>query len=508
MQGEHLTREKFNTLKKYYDETWDETSHTLHVGLFRRAGDSLERSYVQATEYLVENAAKILPITKDSTVLDVGCGAGRTIITICEQFGCSGVGVDLSDEQIRDANAYLAKVQRERIVKGLPKLRVRFVRASGSDLAEEFPKDGQFTHVVSQDALLFVTNKRSLYENIERLLVPGGVFAVADFLSEPAETTYSKQEHRLIYQLVNWNAALSFAAYREILSTVGLRIMHAEERGPDMIRTYEKLARRMKKYAKRGDATYADLLARYEHIVQAVQSGKMGWGLFFAQKPSRPVAVLAGSKRKSIGRFLAKQLHAAGYEIWLYGRHVKRLDTPFWHERSCDVSDASSIAKLLSELPRVDLVMMLADTGSAHADLETLSAEEVTGFMQAKLLGSTLFVRALLQQFSKRDAQLPIVWCGGKLTQKPKHLMLYGLVNSGLAAFVDELNAHYPETLRAYYLPTALISPSTIGDAYIRAMGPETRKLAQHPQYLADTLKRILAGSVAPGMISLEQKTL
>ena len=33
---ERETRNKFNTLKEYYDETWDLSDHTLHVGLFTK----------------------------------------------------------------------------------------------------------------------------------------------------------------------------------------------------------------------------------------------------------------------------------------------------------------------------------------------------------------------------------------------------------------------------------------------------------------------------------------
>lgn len=284
-EHEKNTREKFNYLKKYYDETWDEKSHTLHVGLFNDNNDSLENSYKQATEYLLQNASAIVPITQKSVVLDIGCGTGRTILDICLKFGCRGVGVDISDEQIKDAEIYLENLNTEREQKGLLKINVEFVRASGSDLDKTFEKDQQFTHIISQDAILLITNKKSLFQNVYRLLTPGGVFALADFLSESKAEERTESEEKLVYKLVNWNEGLSFNAYEEILKMIGLMIVKSERRDKDMIRTYEKLAQKMQDHVSKGDKTYLELKQRYESIVSSVKDGKMGWGLFFTQKP-------------------------------------------------------------------------------------------------------------------------------------------------------------------------------------------------------------------------------
>lgn len=283
-EHEKNTREKFNYLKKYYDETWDEKSHTLHVGLFNNDSDSLENAYTQATEYLIQNASAIVPITQKSVILDIGCGTGRTLIDICLEFGCRGIGIDLSDEQIKDAEIYLDNINKEREQKELPKIGAKFIRASGSDLDKTFEEDQQFTHIISQDAILLITNKRSLFQNVYRLLVPGGVFAVADFLSESKTEERTESEENLIYKLVNWNEGLSFSAYEEILKMVGLTIVKAERRDEDMVRTYGKLAQKMQDYVAKGDKTYLELKQRYESVVSSVKNGKMGWGLFFTQK--------------------------------------------------------------------------------------------------------------------------------------------------------------------------------------------------------------------------------
>ena len=282
---EQQTRKKFNALKKYYDETWDKKDHTLHVGYFGYGARTLAKAFADATDMLIKRLDEMAPVNAGSTVLDVGCGTGKTLQILCTKYGCRGVGVDISDAQIKDAKTDLTTTNRARKAKGLRLLRIKFIQGSGSDLNRLFPKKVSFTHIISQDALLLVVNKRSLFKNAFRLLVPGGALAIADFLSEAPQKTYTRDQKKLIYALVNWSGELSYAAYRAILSSIGFRLTHAEERGKDMRKTYDMLAKRLRPYAAK-DAVYADLAKRYKNIVSAVKAGKMGWGLFFAIKPT------------------------------------------------------------------------------------------------------------------------------------------------------------------------------------------------------------------------------
>jgi GTPase SAR1 family protein len=103
-----------------------------------------------------------------------------------------------------------------------------------------------------------------------------------------------------------------------------------------------------------------------------------------------------------------------------------------------------------------------------------------------------------------------MIWGAGSPNDKPKDLILYGLVNSGLSSFVNELNRHYQGIVEAFYLPFTVISPSTLGDAYIKKVGPQLQKLAKHPQTIVDTIlgvigKQIMRGG---GMIVPESKVI
>jgi len=502
MKQEQITREKFNHLKRYYDETWDIDDHTLHVGVFKEETDSLETAYKRANEELKSKLSYVAPLTAGSCILDVGCGAGRTLVDLCNRHDCGGVGVDISDAQIADARRHLRAVNTVRRRAGKKSLAIKFIRCSASELRQNLRADEQFSHVISQDAILLEQNKAALFQDIYRLLIPGGVCAIADFLSERQETGEKKK--KLLYELVNWTESLSQDMYREVLSQSGLVVTDEDRRDTDMIKTYVLLAERLRAITSVEDEVLQELRLRYEQIVESVKSGSMGWLLITATKPKRPVALLAGTKPNSIGRYLANKLHREGWDVWLYSRTAKILDDENWHERTCDITKPRQVRNLLSEVPiHINLVMMMADTGGGHGRLLDLSMKNIQGFVNAKLLGSMLLVKELLlrRRHSLQLSRIKMVWCAGNPGEKPEHLLTYGVVNNGLVSLVSELNRHYNSSLEAYYLPTTVISPSTLGDAYIDKEGESVRKLAQHPETIVEQVKQICEGSVSAGII-------
>ncbi len=504
LKKEQQTAKTFNKLKKYYDETWDKNNITLHVGIFDRNIRDLESSYKRATEHLVELLNERSPLDENSIVLDVGCGSGRTLVGICSKYNCRGVGVDISIESIKSAKSHARSVNKKCIQADKETLPIKFIRGSGSELHKILPEDEQFTHIVSQDAMFLVVNKKSLFKNLYRLLRPSGVIAIADFLSETAD--FTDKEKKLVRKLVNWDNGLSFEAYQKVLRECVFQDVHAENRGKDMITTYAHLAKRMEEYINDADETYRNFKDRYESIVESVKTGKMGWGMFSAQKSKRKHILLAGTHKKSIGRFVAKKFHADGWEVWLYGRSANKLDKAKWHERKCDISSEKQVKKLVAEIPHIDASIFLADSGG-HGTLDELREEKLSQFVDGKIVGSFLLAKELLKKSPKQESKIKIVWCAGKIGAKPSDLIAYSAINIALDNLINEINRHYDKHLEAYYIPTTLISPSTLGDEYIaqkKRKGENIKHKTEPPQIVLGAIEKILYENIGVGALVID----
>jgi arsenite methyltransferase len=106
------------------------------------------------------------------TVVDLGCGRGRDALRAATLVGPAGaaIGVDVSEAMIAAAREAAAAAPG-----------VRFVR---SDLARVDLPDGVADVVVSNCAINHARDKRAVYDEIHRLLRPGGRFVVSDVVAE------------------------------------------------------------------------------------------------------------------------------------------------------------------------------------------------------------------------------------------------------------------------------------------------------------------------------------
>ncbi|MDQ4148885.1 MAG: methyltransferase domain-containing protein [Actinomycetota bacterium] len=120
--------------------------------------------------------AQAAGIDPDQQVLDVGCGIGGTSRSLAGEFGCRVVGIDLTEEYCR-----VAQMLTERV--GLSDL-VEFHQGDATRLpfAEE-----SFDITWSEHAAMNIPDKRRLYEEMYRVLKPGGTVAIYDILAGPTQ---------------------------------------------------------------------------------------------------------------------------------------------------------------------------------------------------------------------------------------------------------------------------------------------------------------------------------
>lgn len=113
----------------------------------------------RATERLVE----LCGITRDSSVLEVGCGVGITACHLARTVGCPVTSVDLNETMVGWARR---RVQREGLAG-----RITFLVADAQD--RPFPGDS-FDVVISESVTAFAPDKARAVAEYLRVLKPGG----------------------------------------------------------------------------------------------------------------------------------------------------------------------------------------------------------------------------------------------------------------------------------------------------------------------------------------------
>ena len=154
--------------------------------------------------------AKLVGITRDMSVLDVGSGVGGPARYLATTYGCRVTGVDLSEPFVEAARYLTERTGQSSLVSFQP--------ASALDLPFD---DGQFDAVLLQHVAMNIADRARLYHEIRRVLKPGGRFATYDVVLVSSEPNYPLPWARTPAT----SFLLTAAATREAIESAGFRTL-------------------------------------------------------------------------------------------------------------------------------------------------------------------------------------------------------------------------------------------------------------------------------------------
>ncbi|KAL8694203.1 MAG: hypothetical protein Q9218_001090 [Villophora microphyllina] len=158
-----LTRHYYNLATDLYEYGWGASFHFCRFAY----GEGFHQAIARHEHYL----AHMMGLRDGMTVLDVGCGVGGPAREIAKFSGANIIGLNNNDYQIERALSYAAK---EGLTQQLDFTKGDFMQMS-------FPPNS-FDAVYAIEATVHAPSLEGVYSEIFRVLKPGGVFGVYEWL--------------------------------------------------------------------------------------------------------------------------------------------------------------------------------------------------------------------------------------------------------------------------------------------------------------------------------------
>ncbi|HBD84766.1 MAG TPA: hypothetical protein DC056_12215 [Dehalococcoidia bacterium] len=264
--------------KEYYDGPADEIyrfiwGDNIHLGV--PCGPACP--HPEAMEHTNEIMAGFANLEEGSKVLDLGCGYGATARYLARNYGCSVVGINISEKELELAQ-----------VRGVQENLQDSLTFESGDFHRLKYGDESFNVVWSQEAFLHGADKDTIITESKRVLMPGGTLIFTDLLVKSG-TTLSERER--IYQRVRTPEMWDVSDYHRSLMDQGFEVIQTQDWSLHVARSYSWIRNqieenREKLSAKLDSQTIHSTLESLAFWVDSANAGKIGWALLVAVKPA------------------------------------------------------------------------------------------------------------------------------------------------------------------------------------------------------------------------------
>lgn len=161
-----------------------------------------------------------IPIQKDWSVLDIGCGTGRTACQIAKSFGCKTTAIDIRPKMIQMA--------KKRSI--LEHIKVDFFTGDAEHLSFSA---NQFDLVITESVNVFLDSQKAISEYI-KVLKPGGIYVDVEMMTLIPVTKEWRESVKKVYgakyvpDLAGWKKIYQTCGFENI-KTLGAKPVRPED---------------------------------------------------------------------------------------------------------------------------------------------------------------------------------------------------------------------------------------------------------------------------------------
>ncbi|MGX1099550.1 glycine/sarcosine N-methyltransferase [Amorphus sp. MBR-141] len=258
---------------QFYFNIWG--GEDIHVGLYETTKDIKEASH-QTVKQMCATAGRI---DTDTRVLDIGAGYGGSARVLARTYGCPVVALNISEIQNERNRQLTAEQKLDHLVS------VR--HGSFEDIKEP---DESFDLVWAQDAILHSGNKPKVFEEVFRVLKPGGRFIFTDPMQ--ADVVENPELLKPVLDRIHLDNMGSFALYRRLAREAGFTEGEHLELTANLRTHYARVAEEVKadfdNLATLSSKEYLErMLTGLDNWVTAADAGNLAWGILLFQKPEQ-----------------------------------------------------------------------------------------------------------------------------------------------------------------------------------------------------------------------------
>lgn len=211
----------YDDLDWFYQDAW---GRQLHHGLWENGTESTTEAVAKLRNVIAEGVG----LPRGAKVCDIGCGYGEAGILWARDYGWNVAGYTLSEKQQRFASR-----SAEDLGQGVP--RPEFVQG---DWLENELEDSSMDAVLSIECLSHVGEKQKFFEEIERVLKPGGRLSLSAWTAKTLPSSWQRRILEAICEGGRFPSLLSAKELHSHAEAAGLPVERLEQVGPQVKKTW------------------------------------------------------------------------------------------------------------------------------------------------------------------------------------------------------------------------------------------------------------------------------